>query len=257
MQEWVRNEKTLEKIVNDAWELESHSPNSQDVLMEILLDLLGDWNKYVIENTLELIQSLALKLKKRFVDAACRLFEKVFELYSAQKIINKDKIKKTLVALFSVAGAQQMKPIVIDKQQKTRNIKELLNIICYGLRRSDRADVVREIIKELVYCLREKDSQVKMAAVDLFGKVKHLFGGAILEGVLGNDLRGVLVKITESAGKFAKIQSLVKQKKELDAEMLKVSRNISAHSERSTASQDRQYFYVQVEQSKLKKLPAG
>lgn len=51
-------------------------------LVSILEGLLCDWNKYLIENTLGLIRSLALKLKRAFVSGALSLFEKVFEMFS-------------------------------------------------------------------------------------------------------------------------------------------------------------------------------
>jgi hypothetical protein len=128
-------------------------------LISILEGLLCDWNKYLIENTLSLIRSLALKLKRSFLHAALRLFERIFDLYSnSNQAIHRDKIAKALVSLFMVGGLVRMRSIFDRILKKNKHVKELINIVNFGLKKSDGEHNVRDIMNELIGFLKDKDS---------------------------------------------------------------------------------------------------
>ncbi|EAR88173.1 hypothetical protein TTHERM_00016390 (macronuclear) [Tetrahymena thermophila SB210] len=248
VQEWVNKDDLIQKIVDDASnQLKLREQNYSNII-QIILELLGDWNKYLIENTLILIKNLAQKLKKDFCQGGIELFEAVFELYSVDKSINRDKISKALVSLFVVAGLKQLLKIILKILAKKRNIKEILNVLNFGLRKSDAGCVIK-IIQEVQIYLSDKDSNTKIAAFDLFGVIRYIYGNPIIEQNLNQEYKNnrfILQKIQESHVKCAKMKSLSIQKKKLEELKNSISNSYS-NSEMSTASYDKQYFYVQIQ----------
>ncbi|KAL4476456.1 hypothetical protein ABPG74_010189 [Tetrahymena malaccensis] len=248
VQEWVNKDDLIEKIVDDASNQLKLRESNYSNIIKIILELLADWNKYLIENTLTLIKSLAQKLKKDFCQGGIELFEAVFELYSVDKSINRDKISKALVSLFVVAGLKQLLKIIQKLLAKKRNIKEILNVLNFGLRKSDAGCVIK-IIQEVQVYLIDKDSSTKIAAYDLFGVIRYIYGNPIIEQNLNQEYKNnrfVLQKIQESHVKCAKMKSLSMQKKKLEVLKNSISNSYS-NSEMSTASYDKQYFYVQLQ----------
>ncbi|KAL4464161.1 hypothetical protein ABPG72_008563 [Tetrahymena utriculariae] len=248
VQEWVNKDDLIEKIVDDASnQLKLREQNYSNII-KIILELLGDWNKYLIENTLILIKNLAQKLKKDFCQGGIELFEAVFELYSVDKSINRDKISKALVSLFVVAGLKKLLKVILKLLAKKRNIKEILNVLNFGLRKSDAGCAIK-IIQEVQIYLSDKDSNTKIAAFDLFGVIRYIYGNPIIEQNLNQEYKNnrfILQKIQESHVKCAKMKSLSMQKKKLEELKNSISNSYS-NSEMSTASYDKQNFYVQIQ----------
>lgn len=81
----MNKDDLVDKIVNDALS-ESKLKEGQYIdLVKILSELLDDKSKYLIENSLTLIKSLAYTLKKDFGSSCISLFEKIFDLYISKK----------------------------------------------------------------------------------------------------------------------------------------------------------------------------